>query len=65
MAGLNIFQAVTAVITAIDKTGSPALQALTAMKVQVSKVGVRDQNLFCPQSKYVEIMTSLNLNKDI
>lgn len=55
MAGHNFFQTVTAMITAIDKTGSPALQDLIAMKVQASKLGVRDQNLLCPQSKYVEI----------
>ena len=60
MAGSNFFQAITAVITAIDKTGSSTLQALIAMKVRVGKLGVRDQNLFCPQSKYVEITTSLN-----
>jgi len=60
MAGHNFFQAVTAVITVIDKTGSPTPQALIAMKVQVSNLGVRDQNLFCPQSKYVEIVASPN-----
>lgn len=36
MAVRNFFQAVTAVITAIDKTESSTLQTLIAVEVQVS-----------------------------